>query len=153
MGHVTHPSLLLFQLGFERAAALQQQGHPALLAGQGIGLEGIAVDDPFHPLGPLLGLGQPGDRLQFCHRHRFGEQAAAGELGWGQLQQLFCPGVDVINAQLGIEAEPAHRGRLDPGLQLGGLHPLPAGQAAAARFGPGPAVGLPAQDVAEGQAD
>ena len=116
MGHIADPALLLFQLGFEGPAALEQQGHPALLARQGIGLEGIGVDQPFHPLGPVLGLGQPGDRLQFVHGHGLLQQASAGDLGPGQLQQLFSLGVDVMDAQLGIKAEPAHRGRFDPGL-------------------------------------
>ena len=34
MGQIAHPALLLFELGFQGAAALQHQGHPACLAGQ-----------------------------------------------------------------------------------------------------------------------
>ena len=35
VGHIAHPALLLFELGFQGAAALQHQGHPAAFAGQG----------------------------------------------------------------------------------------------------------------------
>jgi hypothetical protein len=111
MGHITDPTLLLVELGFNRSATLQLHPHPAPIARQGNGLQLFTAQLPFESLGALVATGGVDDFAQLGIGTDLLQENRTG-YGRTQLQQPFGPGIEETNPIVGGHNQPATWGGL-----------------------------------------
>ena len=144
MGDITHPALLLIELGFERAATLDHHTHPAVPSRQGEQLQLLIAPGQGQSLGTVAPAGvldQPDQRQVRAEKL---QRLPGREGGRRGAKQLLGPGVDHHDPIEGIEDQPAHGSGIDPAQQ----------PALFDGAGPGllPAAGV-GDPAAQGQAD
>ena len=115
MGNIAHPAFLLLLLSFKRLPALDEQQHPFICAGEQHGFQWIASQRPFDALKALLVAHAHDGFLEAIHLDHVVELLAAHQAVVRNAQQTLGFAVDVSNAEVGFENQPALGGFIDPG--------------------------------------
>ena len=118
VGHITHPALLLLQLGFEGAAALEEHPDPAIGAGHHQHIEIFVAATPGQALGSILaaGYGNAADQVGIAAEvlKRSPDEHAAGI----EVEDPLRFGRDVAHAAGAIKQDPPRRRGIHPAEQL-----------------------------------
>ena len=119
VGDITHPALLLIELGFQRAAVLDHHTHPAVPTRQGEQLQLLIAPGQVQPLGTIAPAGVLDHPSQVRVRAETLQRLTGREAGRRGAEQLLGPGVDHLDPIEGIEDQPAHGSGVDPAQQPG----------------------------------